>query len=196
MYAKLRSSVRVNGALSDTFNVTVGVHQGSLLFIIVMETLSREFRTACPWELLYADDLVIISDSIKDLVARLNRWNVNLEKHSLKVNASKTKVLISNPDAEKPVTGRAKFKWRVCNRGVGANSIMCNGCGYWIHQRCLDTKGALKQDINFKCRKCLSAAAAPAANIAAPVPVPMKITSGNDVFDVVPTFCYLGDTIG
>ena len=41
----------------------VGVHQGSvlspLLFIIVLEALSREFRTGCPWELLYADDLMI-----------------------------------------------------------------------------------------------------------------------------------------
>jgi len=38
------------------------MHQGSalsrLLFVIVMESLSREFRVALPWELLYADDLV------------------------------------------------------------------------------------------------------------------------------------------
>jgi len=40
------------------------MHQGSalspLLFVIVMEALSREFRVALPWELLYADDLVVI----------------------------------------------------------------------------------------------------------------------------------------
>ena len=34
----------------------VGVHQGSvlspLLFIMVLEVLSIEFRTGCPWELL------------------------------------------------------------------------------------------------------------------------------------------------
>ena len=28
-----------------------------LLFVIVMEAISREFRVALPWELLYADDL-------------------------------------------------------------------------------------------------------------------------------------------
>ena len=52
MYANARSSVRVNGQYSSEFNVGVGVHQGSvlspLLFIMVMEALSREFRTGCP----------------------------------------------------------------------------------------------------------------------------------------------------
>ena len=41
MYSNARSQVRVNGQLSEKFEVTVGVHQGSvlstLLFIIVLE---------------------------------------------------------------------------------------------------------------------------------------------------------------
>ena len=53
----------------------VGVHQGSvlcpLLFIIVLEALSREFRSGVPWEDLYADDLVIIADSLEEYVRRL-----------------------------------------------------------------------------------------------------------------------------
>ena len=47
----------------------VGVHEGSvlspLLFIIVLEALSREFRAGVPWEDLYVDDLVIIADSLE-----------------------------------------------------------------------------------------------------------------------------------
>jgi len=39
------------------------MHQGSalspLLFVIVTEAVSREFRVALPWELLHADDLVV-----------------------------------------------------------------------------------------------------------------------------------------
>ena len=43
------------------------MHQGSalspLLFVIVMEAISREFRVALPWELfLYADDLVAVAE--------------------------------------------------------------------------------------------------------------------------------------
>ena len=62
MYEDARSRVRINNTYSDQFEVKVGVHQGSvlspLLFVIVLEALSLEFRTGCPWELLYADDLV------------------------------------------------------------------------------------------------------------------------------------------
>ena len=40
------------------------MHQGSalspLLFVIVTEAISREFRVALPWELVYADDLAVI----------------------------------------------------------------------------------------------------------------------------------------
>jgi len=51
-------------------------NQGSalspLLFVIVIEDISREFRVALPWELLYADDLVVIAESEEDLIKRLN----------------------------------------------------------------------------------------------------------------------------
>jgi len=30
-----------------------------------MEAISREFRVALPWELLYADDLAVIAETIK-----------------------------------------------------------------------------------------------------------------------------------
>ena len=39
-----------------------------LLFLIVIEAISREFRVALPWELLYADDLVVIAETEGDLI--------------------------------------------------------------------------------------------------------------------------------
>ena len=48
------------------------MHQGSalssLLFVIVMEAISRESRVALPWELLCADDLVVIAETEEDLI--------------------------------------------------------------------------------------------------------------------------------
>ena len=45
-----------------------------LLFVIVMEAVSREFRVALPCEQLYADNLVVIGKTEHDLIKRLNEW--------------------------------------------------------------------------------------------------------------------------
>jgi len=51
------------------------MQQGSafshLLFVIVMEAL---FRVALLWELLYADDLVVIAETEDDLIEKLNEY--------------------------------------------------------------------------------------------------------------------------
>ena len=63
MYEDATTKVRLNGRESNMLSVLGwGVHQGSvlssLLFIIVLEALSREFREGLSMELLYEDDLV------------------------------------------------------------------------------------------------------------------------------------------
>ena len=62
------SAVRVDNTVGNKFNVKVGIHQESVLsplkFIVFLEALSREFRSGLPWEMLYADDLVIIVESL------------------------------------------------------------------------------------------------------------------------------------
>ena len=67
MYSNAQSWVRFGKGFSKEFEVKVGIHQGSvpspLLFIIVVEAMSREFWAGVPWEDLYADDLVIIAGS-------------------------------------------------------------------------------------------------------------------------------------
>ena len=91
MYPNARSRVRVGEGFSKEFEVKVGVHQGSvlspLLFIIVLEALSREFPAGVPWEDLYADDLVIIADSLEECVRRLLISKEAMEKKGLRVNA-------------------------------------------------------------------------------------------------------------
>ena len=63
--------VHLNVQLNDNFSIKVGARQGAvlspLLFIIVMEALSREFKVGCPWELFYVDDLVLMAETLKYL---------------------------------------------------------------------------------------------------------------------------------
>ena len=84
---------------SNCFRVKIGIQQGSalssLLFVIVMEALSREFRVTLPWELLYAEDLAVIAETEDDLIKTLTEWKDNTENRGMRVNMNKTKVKIS-----------------------------------------------------------------------------------------------------
>ena len=87
-YVQQHQKQRVNNTYSDEFGVKVGVHQGPvlspLLFVIVLEALSCEFRTGTPWELLYADDLVISAETEEGLKMKLNKWKTEMEAKGLR----------------------------------------------------------------------------------------------------------------
>ena len=89
-------------SLREEFGVRIGVHQGSvlspLLFIIVLEALSQEFCVGIPWEVLYADDLVVIADSLDKCVWRFQTKKKGMEKKGLRVNAKKTNVMVCGDD--------------------------------------------------------------------------------------------------
>jgi len=85
MYTGAKTVVRTVCGNSKGFEVKLGMQQGSslcpLLFMIVMEAISREFRVALPWELLYADDLAVIAKTEEELTKRLNEWKDNVESN-------------------------------------------------------------------------------------------------------------------
>ena len=193
MYKEAKSSVRINNSFSAEFDVTVGVHQGSvlspLLFIIVMEALSQEFRTGCPWELLYADDLVIVAESLEELTNKFRLWKQGMEAKGLRVNMTKTKILCSQGSQRKQQATSSKHPCGICYHGVGSNSIYCGQCKHWVHKSCSGIKGRLKQDPHFVCRRCKNELPPP------PTRTTEFIFDGSPI-ESVPTFCYLGDTNG
>ena len=93
-----------------------------LLFIIVLEALSIEFRTGVSWELLYADDLVLIAESDKSM-DKLRVWKKSFEKKDLKVNVEKTK-LMSCSDELSVAKESGKFPCVICSKGFGSNSVV------------------------------------------------------------------------
>ena len=193
MYKDVRSRVRVGDGYSEEFGVGVGVHQGSvlspLLFIIVLEALSREFRTGCPWELLYADDLMISAESMEELLVKVQTWKTEMEKKGLRVNMGKTKIMESGINLD-VLKKSGKYPCGVCQSGVGSsNAIFCGGCKRWVHKKCSGIKGPLRPDPEFRCARCLGTAQAIDEREVSEVEV------GNEKLEVVPEFCYLGDML-
>jgi hypothetical protein len=124
--------------------VKVGVHQGSvlspLLFIIVLEALSRKFRAGLPYELFYADDLVLMADTREQLMAKLSTWREGMEAKGLRVNMGQTKAMRCH-DGEGHREATGKYPCSVCRKGVGSNLIECMECKKWIHRKCSGSRG-------------------------------------------------------
>jgi len=157
MYVNARSRVRVNGQYSEEIAVGIGVHQGSvlspLLFILVLEALSHEFRTAVPWELLFADDLVVIANSLEECISKLRVWKAGMESKGLRVNMKKTKFLISGVSLNL-LQDSSEFPYAICRSGVGVNSIECSQCKLWVHKKCSGLTSRLVADPEFVCQRC------------------------------------------
>ena len=99
-YERTETVVRTGSGNTEPFEIKVGLHQGSalspFLFVIVLDTLSNEFRSGLPWELLFADDLVVIAQNEEELQEKLITWQQGMEKRGLKVNAGKTEVMLDS----------------------------------------------------------------------------------------------------
>ncbi|XP_063362869.1 uncharacterized protein LOC134651698 [Cydia amplana] len=100
MYNDVTTRVRCPAGVSDEFEVKVGVHQGSalspLLFNVVMNHLTARLQQPPPWTLLYADDIVLISETSHELQEMLEEWRVALESAGLRISRHKTEYMHCN----------------------------------------------------------------------------------------------------
>ncbi|KAK3556364.1 hypothetical protein QTP70_007079 [Hemibagrus guttatus] len=100
MYERSRTVVRCAVGQTEEFNVEVGLHQGSalspFLFAIVMDQLSEEVRQESPWTMMFADDIVICSESREQVEENLERWRFALERRGMKVSRNKTEYMCVN----------------------------------------------------------------------------------------------------
>ena len=67
MYDDSTTAVRCAVRVTEGFEVKVGLHQGSALspclFAMVMNRMTDEIREEAPWTMMFADDIVICSES-------------------------------------------------------------------------------------------------------------------------------------
>ena len=72
-----------------------------------MQAISREFQKGLPWELLYADELVLIAESLEELDSMYAKWKCGMEEKGLCVNIGKAKVKICQQELNpKSKTGK------------------------------------------------------------------------------------------
>ena len=185
------------GEVSEWFGVNVGVHQGSvlspLLFIIVMEAVTHNVREGLPWEMLYADDLVLAGNYEEELKEKLRKWNECLKDEGLKIIEDKTKVMCESLGTDTTqVVGNVKHPCSIYLKGVGVNSIRCTQCIQWVHARYSRVKGSLKKvESSFICRRCKG-------ELSETRQVNSQANGlhidGHE-YEIVDKFCYLGDML-
>ena len=71
LYEGAETEVRVGSGFSEEFSVKVGVHQGSvlspLLFAMVIDEVTENARKGWMKQILYADDLVLMGETMEEL---------------------------------------------------------------------------------------------------------------------------------
>ena len=97
MYDGATTTVRSAAGLTEEFKVGVGLHQGSalspFLFVIIMDRLTEDIRKDAPWDMLFADDIVLCRQNHRELEEDLEMWRNALERRGLKVSRSKTEYM-------------------------------------------------------------------------------------------------------
>ena len=78
MYDGATTTVRNAAGLTEEFKVGVGLHQGSalspFLFAIIIDRLMKDIRKDAPWDMLFADDIILCRQNHRELEEDLEIW--------------------------------------------------------------------------------------------------------------------------
>ncbi|KAK3542480.1 hypothetical protein QTP86_027733 [Hemibagrus guttatus] len=141
MYERSRTVVRCAVGQTEEFKVEVGLHQGSalspFLFAMVMDQLSEEVRQESPWTMMFADDIVICSESREQVEENLERWRFALVRRGMKVSRSKTEYMCVN---EREGSGTVRLQGEEVKKGQEfkylGSTVQSNGdCGKEVKKR-------------------------------------------------------------
>ena len=111
MYDDSITAVRCAVGVTEGFEVKVGLHQGSALspclFAMVMDRMTDDIREEAPWTMMFADDIMIYSESKERVEEKLESWRYAFERRGMKVNRRKTEYMCVN---EKQVNSTVKMQ--------------------------------------------------------------------------------------
>ena len=130
IYDNVKACVRSNNILSETFDVNIGVRQGCVLspflFSFFINELATQIIDNCSngiqlhpdmfhlFLLLFADDIVLISSTVRGLQRQINELEKYCRQSCLTVNMEKTKVIVFKKGGKLAKTE----KWYYMGRNV------------------------------------------------------------------------------
>ena len=149
------------GRSYQKFCVKVGIYQGSVLsplvFATMVDVITESAREGLMKEVLYADDLVLMSETIEKLREKFRKWKEAFKSKGMKVDLGKKKVMVSGSEGE--ITTSKIDPCGICGKRVMANSVLCTKCRKWIHGRCAKMKrvttSLASHFVCARCRNCL-----------------------------------------
>ncbi|KAK3568634.1 hypothetical protein QTP86_011435 [Hemibagrus guttatus] len=98
-HARTWYCMRKSGVAEKYVRVVQDMYERSRTVVrcaVVMDQLSEEVRQESPWTMMFADDIVICSESREQVEENLERWRFALERRGMKVSRSKTEYMCVN----------------------------------------------------------------------------------------------------
>ena len=136
----MRELRRVDSKFEVKLFVLKGSVLSSFLFAVVVDVVTEFARVAALSELLYADDLVLMSETFVGLRNMFLKWKEGFYSKGFKVNLGKTMVMVSSGITKDGLSKSKVGTYGVCSLTVKASSVLCVQCGKWFHCRCFKVK--------------------------------------------------------
>ena len=120
MYEGVTTKIKTRMGVSESFEVKVGVHQGSALspylFVLVLDELLKGVRLEVPWCMLFADDMVLMAETEQEVEGLLEQVRMALESKGLRVNREKTEHMESCWKGEQEGISRVRLQDVLLNK--------------------------------------------------------------------------------
>ena len=91
---------RSDGCLQGGRRTTSGMGPEALL-VMMMDRLTDEVSQESLWTMMFADDIVIYSETREQVEENPERWRYGLERRGMKVSGSKTEYMCENESGDK-----------------------------------------------------------------------------------------------
>ena len=136
LYHQCETVVRYSAGTCEPFAVEVGVHQGSalspFLSAIIMDSPTENIRNESPWQIMFADDVVLCARDKDVLAFELEQWRKGtIHKMTVQpamLDGTETMPVTSSHVKKREVQEMKMYRW-TCG-----NTLRDNLTEKWWHQ--------------------------------------------------------------